>query len=232
MSSVAGAHILRRMKVSLIALLLGAADPQAVPPSEPSSELPLTESSSASDSPIPEAPPPTARLRLPAMTPVYVKLGQEMASNRNKSGDRFPLVVAEDVRVGESVVIPAGTPGEGEVIHAAKSGGGGKPGELLLAARFVRVIDIDVRLRSMVLGKAGKERTGETLAASFVIGPFAMFVRGGAVVVPPGTIASAKTAIEIELPATEPSAPPPEQPVDENNVDESKGGENDETKTT
>ncbi len=221
------------MEVSLLVLLLGAADPQApvvsdsVPAPDHVEALPAIPSAAQAG-----AHTAGVRLRLPALTPVYVKLGAEMASNRNKSGDRFPLIVAEDVLVGEQVVIPAGSTGEGEVIHAAKSGGGGKPGELLLAARFVRVKDVDVRLRSMVLGKAGRERTGETLAASFVIGPFAMFVRGGAVVVPPGTVASAKTAADIELPATEPGAPREAQPVEENLIDESKGGENDETKTT
>ena len=178
------------MTASLILLLL-AADPGAV------MELPSV----------------AEHETVPAMTPVYVKLDEEVSSKRHKTGDRFRILVAEDVRIGEHVVIPAGAAGEGEVIHAAKAGLGGKAGELLLAARYIKVGDVDVPLRSMALGRAGTDHMNETLAASFVIGPFAMFVHGGAVIVPRDALASAKTAVEIELPVQ--AAPvSPTVPVD------------------
>jgi hypothetical protein len=137
---------------------------------------------------------------LPALTPVPVRIEEEIASNRHKSGDRFRIVVVEHVMAGDRVVIPAGSEGEGEVIHAAKPGAGGKAGELILAARFVRVGEIEVRLRSFALGAVGKDRSGNALATSFVAGPFAMFVRGGAIVVPAQTVGLAKTALEFRLP--------------------------------
>lgn len=155
-----------------------------------------------------------ALVHVPALTPVLVKVDEEIASNRNRSGDRFRILIAEDVRVGDVVVIPAGSAGEGEVVHAAKSGAGGKAGELILAARFVRVGDREVRLRSMVVGGAGRDQSEKALATSVAVGAFAMFVRGGALVIPPGTLASARTAVEIELPATEPMVPSEEQPVE------------------
>ena len=77
-----------------------------------------------------------ALVTVPALTPVTVRLEELISSNKNKPGDRFRITVAEDVRVGEQLVIPAGSPGEGEVIHAAKSGAGGKAGELILVARL------------------------------------------------------------------------------------------------
>ena len=91
---------------------------------------------------------------VPALTPVIVRLEEMISSNKNKPGDRFRITVAEDVRVGEAVVIPAGSAGEGEVVHAAKPGAGGKAGELILVARYVSVGDSEIRLRSFALGAA------------------------------------------------------------------------------
>jgi hypothetical protein len=145
---------------------------------------------------------------VPALTPVTIRLDEEISTARHRSGDRFSILVAEDVRIGEFVVIPAGSKGEGEVIHAAKPGAGGKAGELILAARFVRVGDNEIRLRSFALGAIGKDRSGAALGTAFVAGPFAMFVRGGAVVVLRDTHGTAKTALEFKLPAV--TSTPPE----------------------
>ena len=49
-------------------------------------------------------------------------------------------------------------------------------------------------------GVVGKDQTGDALAASFIVGPFAMFVHGGVVTVPRETLGIAKTAIEFKLP--------------------------------
>lgn len=152
-----------------------------------------------------------------------IRIEEEIASNRHKPGQRFRIVVAEDVRIGEVLVIPAGSAGEGEVIHAARSGAGGKAGELILAARYVRVGEAEVRLRSFALGAVGKDRSEGALATSFVAGPFAMFVKGGAIVVPATTVGIAKTALEFRLPAVVSS--PSEAQADVN-----KGGEEDESK--
>jgi hypothetical protein len=162
--------------------------------------------------------PGDAHVVVPALTPVAIRIEQEISSSRHKPGERFAIVVAEHVKIGEVVVIPAGSPGEGEVIHAARHGAGGKAGELILAARYVRVGDIEVRLRSFALGAVGKDRSEGALATSFVAGPFAMFVKGGAIVVPAATIGVAKTALEFKLPAT--VSLPPEFQADDNKGEE------------
>src|SRR5262245_52132731 len=146
-----------------------------------------------------------ALVTVPALTPVAVRLEEPISSNKNKPGDHFRITVAEDVRVGDALVIPAGSAGEGEVIHAAKSGAGGKAGELILAARYVRVGDTEIRLRSFALGAVGRDHSEDSLAASMLIGPFAMFVKGGVITVPPATLGIAKTALESRLPAIVPA---------------------------
>ena len=148
--------MLARATVSLIAVTPGSRKPCA-------GSVPLSDSEPAG-----------ALVTVPALTPVFVRIDDEISSRASKSGDRFRITVAEDVRVGDSVVIPAGTTGEGEVIHAAKPGAGGKAGELIVAARFVRVGENEVRLRSFALGVAGKDKSVDALAVSFIAGPFAM----------------------------------------------------------
>jgi hypothetical protein len=168
----------------------------------------------------PSAPSVVTTVRVPALTPVYIRVEEEISSSSHRAGARFRIAVAQDVKAGEVVVLPAGSAGEGEVVHAAKHGAGGKAGELILAARYVRVGDIEVRLRSLALGAVGKDRSENALATSFVAGPFAMFVKGGAVVVPAGTVGLARTALEFDLPAA--VSPSPEAHADDN-----KGGDDD-----
>jgi hypothetical protein len=152
---------------------------------------------------------PAPRVNVPALTPVTIRLEEPVSSNKNRPGDRFRITVAEEVRIVEALVIPAGSAGEGEVVHAAKSGAGGKAGELILAARFVRVGDEEIRLRSFSLGAAGKDQSASALAAGILIGPFAMFVKGGVIVVPAGTVGVAKTALAADLPVLASPTPPP-----------------------
>jgi hypothetical protein len=163
---------------------------------------------------------------VPALTVVTLTLADALSSETSKAGDRFKLVVAADVKVGDAVVIPQGTMGEGEVVHAARSRGGGKAGELILAARFLQVGETAVRLRSLgAVRQAGKDYAVEALATSFVAGPFALFLRGGLIEIPAGTPALAKTLLEYRLPvvaatpAAEPADPVPETPS--NPTDES-----------
>ncbi len=149
---------------------------------------------------------------VPGLTPVLVRIEDEISSKTARTGDHFRITVAEDVRVGDAVVIPAGSTGDGEVIHAAKPGAGGKAGELIVAARWVQVGDIQVRLRSFALGAVGKDKSVDSLAASFVVGPFALFQKGGVVIIPRETMGMAKTALEFRLPAAAAPASQPEAP--------------------
>ncbi|HET9865001.1 MAG TPA: hypothetical protein VFP37_16270 [Steroidobacteraceae bacterium] len=202
-------------RISLLAALVPMAALAQALPDAGGDTAPIT---------LPEQSPPEAAgvalVTVPALTPVVVRIEDSISSNQNRRGDRFRITVDEDVRIGDVLVIPAGSTGEGEVVHAAKSGAGGKAGELILAARFVRVGDAEVRLRSLALGARGKDHTNDALAAGFAIGPFAMFVKGGIVTVPAETLGLAKTAQELMLPAVVSPTPLPAAEDEEAN----KGG--------
>lgn len=133
---------------------------------------------------------------LPAGTVIELALLQPIGSKLNKRGDRFGLRLVEDVSIDGRVILPAGIIGEGEVVHAAPSKMGGKPGELLLAARFLDHDGARIPLKAFKLGMSGKNNANLSIAVSIAAGPLALFIQGGEVVAPTGSPAHAKLAAD------------------------------------
>jgi hypothetical protein len=150
--------------------------------------------------------PETATYLVPANTEVHLRLVEPVASNTHKHGDRFPLEVVEPVLVDGTPVIPIGARGEGEVVHAAKGGFGGKAGELILVSRWVRIGDQPVKLRSFSAG-SGKDRVNLALGLSFAV--IGIFVTGKDLSLPAGTDVFAKVAADSPLPAALAGGPAP-----------------------
>jgi hypothetical protein len=172
--------------VALAALLCGPASAQEPPLAPP---------------PAVETPPtPAVCCTAPAGSLIELEILATLRSDGLRRGDLFDIRLAEPVKVGDLVILPAGLTGGGEVVHAAKSSIGGKPGELQLAARYLQYGDRRIALKGMKLGSAGRDNSGLVLAATFVT-PLAMFVQGGEVTIPPGTRANAKLAADLVLPA-------------------------------
>ena len=139
---------------------------------------------------------------LPAGTVIELALMKDVGSKISKRGDRFGIRLVEDLKLDDAVLLPAGTEGEGEVIHAAPGKMGGGPGELLLAARFLDRDGVRVPLKAFKMGRSGKNNVDNAVIVGMIAGPFALFVQGGEVIVPAGTIANAKLAADLPAPAT------------------------------
>ncbi len=158
----------------------------------------------------PESACPAPCLR--AGTIIELELAEIVSSLRNQRGDRYALRTTAPLVVDGRMVAPAGLEVEGAVVHANKSRSGGQAGELLLAARRFEVDGRVVGLKGMKLGASGRDRSGEALAASFVIGPFVMFMRGKEIEIPVGTAAHAKVANDVSFAG--PPAPGNDNAVD------------------
>ena len=130
--------------------------------------------------------------RVDANSIVDLETTEPISSRDRKHGDLFGLRLHTSLIRDGVVVVPAGTTGVGEIVHADRARGGGKPGELILAARYLQVGDRQVRLHALKLGATGKDNSGTAMAASMAIGVFAQFIHGGEVEVPTGTLAQAK----------------------------------------
>ena len=146
-----------------------------------------------------------------ALTPVEIEITEPVSSNISKSRQNFTFKLAKPLVVDGRVVAPAGTKGVGEVVHAAKSGIGGKAGELILAARYLEIGGRHVGLRSLKYGPShGKDSSGTvgvaTSAAAAIVPVAAVvgfLITGGEVRIPAGTRAFAKIAADTVLPPAE-----------------------------
>ncbi|WP_447726207.1 hypothetical protein [Sphingomonas koreensis] len=178
---------------AFVATVAGQASQEA-PASVPPPAAEVVQQSSPAPSP----------LRIPAATVVDIELMEPLSSKTAKIDATFPIRVALPVVVDGRELIPAGTTGMGQVIHAAKSGGGGKAGELLLAARYLDINGVRVPLRRFRMGTSGAQKADEAFAVGFVV-PFGqLLVKGKEIEFQAGTRANAIVAADTEL-----SGPPP-----------------------
>lgn len=152
--------------------------------------------------------PEHACCRVPANTIVDLEILDPLNSYQHKRGDKFRVRVVNPVMVQDRTLIPAGTLGVGEIVHAAAARGGGAPGELLIAARSLDVDGQPAPLRGLKLGLAGGDNSGMALGVSLAAGPFAMFIRGHEVEIPAGTRVNARLAQDL-APAPVPIASQP-----------------------
>ena len=185
--------------IAVTALAAGAAESAAENPAGPAASgtavAPAEQTAPAAPAApaTPGAPVAPATVTLHANALVPLRLLQSLSSDSTAAGTHFKLEVTDDINVDDTLVIPAGSIAEGEVIHAAKSGMLGKAGELSISARFVHVGERAIRLHA-ALGTAGANKSNVAL--------FIPFVRGGKVEIAEGTELIAKVANDEVFPAT------------------------------
>lgn len=144
---------------------------------------------------------------VPARTPVVIEILDALSSRESSNGQSFRLRLAEPLVLEGHVLIPAGTEGAGEVVHAARARAMGKAGELILAARFLQHGETRIALRTLRFGSnQGRDNSGtvNTIAVASsgtipVVGMVGYLIAGGEVRVPAGTRATAQTAAELVL---------------------------------
>jgi hypothetical protein len=142
----------------------------------------------------------TARHTVPAGTELLFEMGQTVTSKTAKRGDRFPLRLAEPLRIDGHLLVPAGTPAMGEVVHADHGRAGGQAGELVLAARYLEWDGRQLPLKAFSAG-VGKNRTNSALGVSLAVGLAGYLVRGGNIEMAAGSLITSKLRDAAELPA-------------------------------
>lgn len=159
----------------------------------------------------PEPPPLTtgpAIAAIPPGTSVSIEISASLASSTHKRGDTFPITLAAPLLLDGMELLPAGTGGTGEIIHATPARGGGAPGELLIAARMLETPEGPLPLRGFKLGATGDDNSGMAIGVALAVGPFAMFIRGREIVIPAGTRGIARTRALAASAATTVPEPP------------------------
>jgi len=132
------------------------------------------------------APPPASKLVLKGGTDVKLKFADDLSSKTAAEGDPVNLVLDEDLKVGDVVVVKAGAKATGTITNAKKAGMMGKAGELNMRLEHLKAGDQRVRLRGSK-GKEGEGKVGTAVALTVLFGPIGLIKHGKNVEVKAGT---------------------------------------------
>ncbi len=140
-------------------------------------------------------------ITIPALTPVIVEIMAPLGSKLSKTGEMFPLRLAQPIVVDGKEVVPAGLTGMGEVIHAKKGAGLhligplGTGGEFIAVARYLDFDGQRILLRSLRLSGRGADTDHQVLATATSVFTSSHKEAGDTEVsYPAGTTAQAKVA--------------------------------------
>jgi hypothetical protein len=148
--------------------------------------------------PIPAAGP--AKFLLAEGSDVFLAFDEELSSKTSSEGDPVALVVTDDVKVGDVVVIKAGAKAVGEITNAEKSEMMGKGGELNMRLDYVKARNVKVHLRG-TKGAGGKDSA--SIGLMLFCFACAVFHHGKEIKIQKGTALHAYVSDDISLPAAE-----------------------------
>lgn len=146
------------------------------------------------------APVETTNAVLRAGTPITLRILEEVTTKEKvaRVGQRIKMEVAAPVELNGVVVIPAGSPAEGEVTSVRNKGMWGKSGRLEARALYARVNGRQIRLTGGFDDKGVTGTAGVVGAIAFV--PVAgFFITGTSAVLPAGGQVPAFIDEDIEL---------------------------------
>ena len=132
------------------------------------------------------APAASEKLTLPEGADVHLKFAQDVSSKTAADDDPVALVLDEDLKIGDVVVIKAGAKAVGTITHAKRAGMMGKAGELNMRLEYMIVGDSRLRLRG-TKGKEGEGKVGATVALTVLFGPIGLIKHGKNVEIKRGT---------------------------------------------
>jgi hypothetical protein len=182
---------MRQLSVVLLVLLLSLSQSVALGQDAPSA--PPTASAAA-----PTAPAAAAKLILKEGTDVKLKFSDDLSSKTANEGDPVNLVLDEDLKVGDVVVVKAGAKATGTITNAKKAGMMGKAGELNMRLEHLKAGDQRVRLRGSK-GKEGEGKVGTAVALTVLFGPIGLIKHGKNVDVKAGTPIAAYVDEDVPL---------------------------------
>jgi hypothetical protein len=119
-------------------------------------------------------------------TLISLKFANDLTSKTANVGDPVEMVLDEDLKVGDTVVVQKGAHALATVSDAKKAGMLGKGGELSVQLQYLVAGDNHVRVRG-TKGREGENKTGATVALTVLFGPIGLIKHGKNVDIPPGT---------------------------------------------
>lgn len=135
---------------------------------------------------------------LPTNTEIMVRMNSELNSKKAKAGDTFVASVAQDVMLGNVVVIPKGTPANGVVTWRTGKGAFGKSAKMNYEFR-----SLDLNGQRLAISgdfrQEGRGNTGAAVGAVVAVGVFGAFVTGKSAVVEQGRELKVHTTVALPV---------------------------------
>ena len=138
------------------------------------------------------------KLVLTEGTDVPLTFDQDLTSKTAAEGDAVTFVLADDLKVGDVVVVKAGAKAFGEVTNAKKSGMMGKAGELNIRLDYLKVGSTKVKLRGSK-GKEGESGTTGAVVLTVLFGPIGLIKHGKNIEIKKGTALKVYVSDDITL---------------------------------
>lgn len=177
--------------VAATLVISGAATAQGnSPPAEKMPVLILPAPAPAADAPVLVVAQPSARdanAALPADTEIFLSTVKEVNSKKIRQGESFEMAVVRDVKMGDYIVIPRGTPATGTISYRTGKGAFGKSAKMEFVISALTLGDKIVPLKAKYRIE-GSGNTGATVGAIVAAGVIAgVFVTGHSAVIAPAT---------------------------------------------
>ena len=192
------------MVSNFVAVALAAA--QAAAPQAAIQSAPTATIASAAPQAVIIAPVGGTVLRAGTEVPLRMEEGLDSNNKALREGQQFRMSVANDVRLGNAVVIPAGSPATGEITDIRRKGMWGKSGRINARVLSVRVGDRLIRLTGNFDDK-GTTGTAGVVGALVVLPIAGFFMTGTSAKIPAG--GGVKGFLDEDLQIAVPSAPLP-----------------------
>ena len=152
---------------------------------------------------------------VPANTEVLLRMNQEVTTKGRTwaEGDTFNLSVVHDVRLGDMIVIPAGTRAVGQITWLTSKGAFGKSGKMDIEMQYLELDGQRVPLDG-TYRQEGEGNTLATVGGVVAAGVFAAFITGRSGRIPQGRelIATLERDLPVSMPepaVTEVTKPEP-----------------------
>src|SRR5580658_8634035 len=171
---------LRNLAAAVALVLCGGAAVWAQDPQQPPA------AASVAPAPVPAVAVAPEKLVLREGADVSLKFAQDVSSKTANDDDPVALVLDQDIKIGDVVVVKAGSKAVGTITHAKKAGMLGKAGELNMRLDYLITDSGRLRLRG-TKGKEGEGKVGETVALTVLFGPIGLIKHGKNVEIKQGT---------------------------------------------
>ena len=131
---------------------------------------------------------------------IPLKFANDLNSKTAADGDTVEFVLDDDLKVGDTIVVPNGAHALATVTNVKRAGMMGRPGELNVQLQYLVAGDTRIRIRG-TKGREGQSATGATVALTVLFGPIGLIKHGKEVDMPAGTPLVAYVDQDISLPA-------------------------------